>query len=632
MKPELLIILLILPLSGGIIEATTRSKGLSLSTILAVSLIISISLLVSDNLVGFQLEWLPGLPIIFYLDNSSSILIVLVTGISLLVSVFSIKYMEGENTGRYFGKLGLFVFAMLGLVLADQLVTLLIFWELVGLASYLLIGYWYRKDGIPQSARTAFMVNRVADVALLSGILLLVASLGSVPISGLDHEIPFLPSLLIMIGAFGKSAQFPFSGWLTKAMVGPTPVSALIHAATMVAAGVYVLFRLAPMMPQSVLNTMALIGAITTLYGAVSAITQHDIKKVLAYSTISQLGYMIIGIGVGAGEASMFHLWTHAFFKAGLFLGAGAVIHCMKEVSPNSDPQDLRAMGGLQKLLPWTFSTFLICGMALSGIPFLSGFLSKEGIILAAWSWAEQNGIWGYLVSDIALFSGLLTAFYIGRLILLTFLGSPRERNSEVSGAESWLIKTPLALLALGSLWIFYSWNPLGHDSWLMNYFGLSSEADPVIQQVAPMISIALSVVGLSLAYIFFKPGSSFSEAFNKQDSPVSFTGRVVFNGFYLTDFYRVFGNSVFRFSEAINWIERSIIDKTINGLAVLGVVLAKALSIFDRLVVDGIVNLAAWVSKQMGRLLSGVHAREAQLQIVWLLLFLIMILSWTLL
>ncbi|MEP5612548.1 MAG: proton-conducting transporter membrane subunit, partial [Cyclobacteriaceae bacterium] len=327
MNTEVLIsLILFLPLLGGFADyLLTDSNRLVSSAFLKGSLMVSIYLLISlDDTYLAKWDWLSNFQIGIFVDKTTVILLVLVSLISLLVHIFSMEYMREEaGKHQYFAKLGFFTFSMMGLLVSDNLILLFVFWELVGFSSYLLIGFWYQKEGVPNAARTAFMVNRVADVALLAGILLLNATSDTIFISEFGETFFFLPSLLIAIGAFGKSAQLPFSGWLVKAMVGPTPISALIHAATMVAAGVYLLFRIGPFLDPNVLIVVALVGAATAFYGALSAVVQNDVKKVLAYSTISQLGYMVVGIGVGAEEASLFHLWTHAFFKTGLFLGAG---------------------------------------------------------------------------------------------------------------------------------------------------------------------------------------------------------------------------------------------------------------------------------------------------------------------
>jgi len=636
MSVEVLItLILLLPLIGGLADGLLiGSNRLVSSAFVTGSLLMSIYLLVSlDGAFFIKWEWLRNFQIGIFVDKTTVILLVLVSLISLLVHIFSMEYMRTEaGKHRYFAKLGLFTFSMMGLLVSDSLILLFVFWELVGFSSYLLIGFWYQKEDVPNAARMAFMVNRVADVALLSGILLLNATSDTVFISELGETLFFLPSLLITIGAFGKSAQLPFSGWLVKAMVGPTPVSALIHAATMVAAGVYLLFRVGPFLDPVVLIAIALVGAATALYGALSAVAQNDIKKVLAYSTISQLGYMVIGIGVGAGEASLFHLWTHAFFKAGLFLGAGVIIHHLHQL-PDIDSQDMRLMGGLRKKLPWTFASFLICALALAGIPFLSGFMSKEGIVLASWAWAEQHGTWAYLVPDIALITVLITAFYVGRLVLLTFLGEARlgDLLESVHFQESIYFKIPVAVLALGSIWVLYNVNPFAHHSWLDAFLGQTATLSTSFSQSATIIvSVLLSSAGLILAFFLFRQGSVFSKAYRTSGNPVSLGGQIMYNGLYLTNSYGLIGKSLYTFAKGFAWIDKKI-DTLLHFTAVGSVVLAKVLNIVDRLIVDGFVNLLAWLAALFGKGTAGLHSKEAQQQIIWLLIAIVLILTWVL-
>lgn len=634
-----ILLILILPLIGGLSDFLLKDNDRSVSTFfIAAAFTCSLySLIIFDNPYSIRWEWFAGFEIGILVDRSANLLLVLVTLISLLVHLFSTTYMEGDRgRPRYFKKLGFFTFAMLGLIISDNLLLLFIFWELVGFASYLLIGFWYDKKGVATSARTAFMVNRIADVALFAGILILNAQHDSIFISDFQETWFLLPSVLVAIGAFGKSAQLPFSGWLTKAMVGPTPVSALIHAATMVAAGVYLLYRVSPFLDGTVLVIVAVVGAVTTLYAALSATVQNDIKKVLAYSTISQLGYMVMGIGVGARGAAMFHLWTHAFFKAGLFLGAGVVIHYLQKLSTQTnnsiDPQDMRIMGGLRNRLPITFWSFLICGFALAGIPLFSGFLSKESIILSSRIWADQIGTWAYLVPDVALLSVIITAFYIARLIVLVFLGESRI-GELVHSKESFSMKLPLIILSLGSFWILYAWNPFSHDSWMLQYFNSSPILDGSENTFfITVTSVSLALGGMALAYFLFRPGTDFSKGYMHAGSPRGIGGKALYNGFYLTQAYKSFGSFVLFSAQKIHWADRKVLDGIVHAFAVSGVVLAKVINIVDRLIVDGLVNFIARIAKELGNRLAGIHAREIQSQLIWLLLAIVLILSWILL
>lgn len=621
----LLYIIILLPLAGGALGYFVKQQSMILSTAgVFTSFLLELYLVVNKVSISFSIEWLPSLPLNVLLDNVSSILIVLVTFISALVHVFSKTYMEEDHgKPRYFLKLGFFTTSMLGLLVADHLILFFVFWELVGLASYLLIGFWYQKDGVPASARLAFMVNRIADVALLIGIILIGQE--SYALSSFKSEWLFLPSILIAIGAFGKSAQFPFSGWLTKAMVGPTPVSALIHAATMVAAGVYLIFRVAPYLHADSLLVVAIVGTVTALYGGVSALMQNDVKKVLAYSTISQLGYMFIGLGVGARDASLFHLFTHAFFKAGLFLGAGAIIHFMHKASV-SDAQNMRIMGGLRKKMPWTYVTFLICSLALAGVPFFSGFMSKEGIIVASWEWASSQGMWAYLVPDIALITAFLTALYVGRMVILIFWGETRLVEMKDSLKESVSLKLPLLILALGSFWLFFDWNPFGSDTWLFGFLGTDLiEHSGFAKQMVMFLSLLMTVTGLVLAFSFFKPGSNYSNAYANDDKS---RFPLVSNGFYLNSLYMSFGKSLSIISTYLFRFDQKVVDGAIHMIAIGGVVFSKVISLVDRFLVDGPVNFLGYLSKLIGKVLAGISSRDLQTQLAWLLIGIILILS----
>ncbi|MBI4615124.1 MAG: NADH-quinone oxidoreductase subunit L [Planctomycetes bacterium] len=415
-------------------------------------------------------------------DNMAVTMLTMVSGVSFLIHLFSWGYMAGDRRyPRFFAYMSLFTFSMLGLVLVNNLFFLFIFWELVGVCSYLLIGFWYEKKSAQNAANKAFIVTRVGDIGFLLGMMLVLYYVGS-----LDYETVFysvenpagiwqsaagdpymkwgLPALtvagiLVFFGAVGKSAQFPLHVWLPDAMEGPTPVSALIHAATMVAAGVYMVARLFPFFAgpgffhgdfyhSQTLTFIALTGGITALLAATIAVVQYDIKKVLAYSTISQLGFMMIGLGVGALWAGMFHLITHAFFKALLFLGSGSVIHaCHHE-------QDMRKMGGLRKKLPITYWTFLAGTLALAGVPFMSGFWSKEPILGAALSFGIFRGSWyHYAPFACGILAALLTAFYMIRAVGMTFHGDPKDHHVYEHAHESpWVMTAPLCVLGVAAV------------------------------------------------------------------------------------------------------------------------------------------------------------------------------------
>jgi NADH-quinone oxidoreductase subunit L len=386
-----------------------------------------------------------------YIDRLTAVMLLLVTGVSSLVHIYTIGYMHGEpGYARFFGYIALFTFSMLMLVLADNLLQLFVFWEAVGLCSYLLIGHWYERASACAAATKAFLVNRVGDFGFILGLLLVWYSFGSLdyheifpaahqagdltmnilgPFGGTwDISVFTLIALLLFTGAVGKSAQVPLHVWLPDAMEGPTPISALIHAATMVTAGVFMVARLAPIynLSPTAMSVVAITGAATMVVGATIALTQTDIKRVVAYSTVSQLGYMIMACGLGAYASGMYHLLTHGAFKALLFLGCGSVIIALHH------EQDMRHMGGLKDKLPITYWTFVVGSLALAGFPLTAGFFSKDDILLSAWS----AGDLGQVLTLVGLLTALLTAFYSFRLVFVTFWGEPRYSHTHQIAQE----------------------------------------------------------------------------------------------------------------------------------------------------------------------------------------------------
>ena len=400
----------------------------------------------------------------FRIDTMTVVMLIVVTTVSALVHLYSMGYMhEDPDRPRFFAYLSLFTFAMLMLVTADNIVQMFFGWEGVGLASYLLIGFWYQKPSANAAAMKAFVVNRVGDFGFMLGIFGLFVMTGSVAfeqifaqapglvgksISFLGHEwdAPTVIALLLFVGAMGKSAQFLLHTWLPDAMEGPTPVSALIHAATMVTAGVFMVARMSPIFELSptALDVVMLVGATTAFFAATIGLVQNDIKKVIAYSTCSQLGYMFVAMGAGAYSIGMFHLLTHAFFKALLFLGAGSVIHAMHH------EQDMRNMGGLWKKIPFTYGVMVVGTLAITGFPFLAGYYSKDAIIEAAYASHNAFHTYGYWMTVIA---AALTAFYSWRLIFMTFHGHPHDHHHYEHAHESPLVMTiPLAVLSVGAI------------------------------------------------------------------------------------------------------------------------------------------------------------------------------------
>lgn len=389
----------------------------------------------------------------FVVDQISSIMLLIITGVGTLIHLFSVGYMHHDKgVTKYFSYLNFFIFNMLILVLGDSLLTMFVGWEGVGLCSYLLIGFWFSDSAKAAAGMKAFITNRIGDAAFLLGMFILFMTFGTLNFHELNALAPTtleaswlgavtLATLLLFVGATGKSAQIPLYVWLPDAMAGPTPVSALIHAATMVTAGVYMIIRLNPIFiaAPNTMMVVAVIGAATAVMAATIGLTQNDIKKVLAYSTVSQLGYMFLAVGVGAFGAGMMHLMTHAFFKALMFLGSGSVIHAMHE------EQDIRKMGGLKKYLPITHATFVIGWMAIIGFPLFSGFFSKDEILWQAYS--SPRGHIGLWIAGVV--GAMLTAFYMTRLMALTFWGTSRVDKSVHPHESPWIMTVPLIILAI---------------------------------------------------------------------------------------------------------------------------------------------------------------------------------------
>jgi NADH-quinone oxidoreductase subunit L len=636
MEDYLLALILLLPLLGGIMAYTIPSKSgiiasifLSLTTILA-GYYLSF---VQGTLWMFQFEWLPGFVMGFAVDRSSAVLILLVSFISFLVHLFSIFYLsEDVHKDRYYLKLGFFTFSMLGLLMSDHLILLFIFWELVGFSSYLLIIFWFQDVKNAIAGRIAFMTNRIADLILFMGLLMLlgsgndgfISSLGPLP----ENDSSTVIGICLLIGVLGKSAQFPFFTWLPHAMVGPTPISALIHAATMVAAGVYLLFRLYIVFDPYLLDWIASLGIITAFLGALIAACQTDMKAVLAYSTISQLGYMVMGMGVGAYDMALFHLWTHAFFKAGLFLCAGSVIHYLSIQDPTTAPQDMRRMGGLKSYLPITFWSYLVCMMALVGLPFFSGFLSKEGIILGVFSWAMQseNGL-AFALPITALGISFLTAYYMGKQLLLVFFGSYRGEKSLKMLQKSWTEILPISVLAILSLGVFYRIHPLGGDLNFLEYW-LGTQPKVEGSWVTPMIgsSILLVLLGLGFSYwTYGRQGMRKMKSFNSSRLSI-----FVQNGFYLDKFYMgilvpSFDWLAFKTSK----LDTVLINPFFNKISVSIVVLSKVTDLFDRLIVDGLISLIKSVVQILGSMFTKFHPARVQMHFVSAIIGLVIILVW---
>jgi NADH-quinone oxidoreductase subunit L len=552
------------------------------------------------------------------LDPLSAIMLVMVTLVSLLIFIYSIGYMkEDENFTRFFCFMGLFAASMLGIVIANSLLLLFICWELVGLSSYLLIGFWYQKPSAAAAAKKAFITTRIGDLGLLLGMVWLYSRTGTLIFydngqgcleqSALSHlalaatvggmAVSTAISLLIFCGAVGKSGQLPLHVWLPDAMEGPTPVSALIHAATMVAAGVFLVARMYPLMSSGVnpvsgstaLQVVAWVGAITAVFAASIAVAQNDIKRILAYSTVSQLGYMMLGLGVGGVAVGMFHLLTHAVFKALLFMGAGSVIHGSHE------EQDIRKMGALKKLMPLTFATYAVGMMALCGVPlFFSGFWSKDAILHAARHWSV-SAVPFYL----GVFGAFLTAFYMTRQVCYVFFGrrpaaSGSSRHPAAQPHESPAVMTvPLAILAVLAVLTGFFGTPAwpwfeaylngGHATLdVGNIFADGQMGVMATSTVVITVAIALS------GWIYYKAAAQSPRQTDPLENAQPFVFNCLRRKFFIDELYEatvIRLNAVFsRFSD---WLDRKLWDGVVRAVSALTVLLAKASRGTDESVVN---------------------------------------------
>ncbi|NTW49364.1 MAG: NADH-quinone oxidoreductase subunit L [Chlorobiales bacterium] len=514
----------------------------------------------------------------YRVDTLSLLMGLVVTGVGSLIHLYSIGYMHGdEGFSRFFSYLNLFIFSMMNLILAENMVLMFLGWEGVGLCSYLLIGFWYDRkfDGVGltwtgDAANKAFIVNRVGDFAMLAAMFLIFQTLGTLSIgeilsgkTAFDQQTIFWITLLIFIGCTGKSAQIPLYIWLPDAMAGPTPVSALIHAATMVTSGIYLVSRLSPLFLYSpdTMQLIAIVGVLTALVAGTIGLVQNDIKKVLAYSTVSQLGYMFLALGIGAFSTAIFHVVTHAFFKACLFLGSGSVIHAMHE------EQDIRKMGGLRKVMPATSATFLLASFALAGFPLTAGFFSKDAIL------AQAFGAHQYLLYGIGIFTAATTAFYTMRLYTLTFLGEPRWEKGHHPHESGPLMTFPLWVLGILSLvggliglppvlqehnWI---------DGWLSSSVaGAEFHLSHTTEWALIIVSGVVSVISLYVSYVIYTQKLEFATTFR---SSLSGLHALFFNKYYIDELYE---KAIVRPIQSISeqglfWFDKFIIDGAVNGI-----------------------------------------------------------------
>ena len=587
------------------------------------------------------------------LDNLASVMMVVVTLISCMVHFFSIGYMHGDvRYARYFAYLGFFSFSMLLIVVADNLFLLYVGWELVGISSYLLIGHWYEKKTASDAGMKAFIVNRIGDVGFFIGIMILFTTFNTFGLKEIfdgiqSGQLPYgsetwltAAGVLIFCGAIGKSAQFPLHVWLPDAMEGPTPVSALIHAATMVAAGVYLVARTFPLMTQDALLVIAYIGAASAFLAATIAIAQNDIKKVLAYSTISQLGYMILALGVGAYTAAFFHLVTHAIFKAGLFLGSGSVIHAMHHAldrynDHHTDPQDIRNMGGLRSRMPVTFWTFVIYTLAISGVPLTAGFLSKDEILAGTLAF---GGLTGHVVIPVVgfLVAGL-TAFYMFRIVIRTFFGEHADPQRLQHIHESPRVMTvPLVILAVLSLFFVFSFNPFGAaDGWITQ--AVQRPAMTVPEAVAPpsaetfdealhhahgpamALSLLIAGLGILVAFLTYYWKKINADAVAARLLPVH---QLFLNKWYFDELYDgLVVAGTLRITRILRWFDDNVIDGAVNGAGWLTRGTSYVSGKFDNIIIDGFVNLLAYLAGIAGLILRKLQTGKVQTYIIYVVL-----------
>ena len=496
-------------------------------------------------------------------DPLTAMMLMVVTTVSLLVQIYSCGYMKGDpGYGRFFAFLSLFAGSMLGLVVAVNFLQLYFFWELVGLCSYLLIGFYYHKVSAREAAKKAFMTTRVGDFGLLLGILLLQLTFGTLDFQALQSAVPayvvqcgtgFLTviALLLFVGPIGKSGQFPLHVWLPDAMEGPTPVSALIHAATMVVAGVYLVGRAMFLFAEVpvVMNFIAWIGGFTAIFAASIAITQRQIKRILAYSTVSQLGYMMLALGAGSLSASFFHLMTHAFFKAMLFLSAGAVMHAMAEEA------DIFKMGGLRKKMPVTFAAMTIGVLAIAGIPPFAGFFSKDEILAAAAAVSTPLYV-------LAVVTAFMTAFYMARLLFVTFMGEPAGREAYDHAHEvGWFMRLPLLVLAVLSVFSGMWGHICGFGEWVR--FGAAAHEG--IDWAIAGSSTVLAVLAMGLAWKIYVAKSWDADELAAR---CGILYRLSFHKFYIDEIYaaliKVLVDGIAR---VLYWLDVYIVDGIVNGL-----------------------------------------------------------------
>ena len=619
-----------------IMLVTHRNRALSAGiSITAVAIafvyawIIAITKWGNPEVQRFSFDWLnlgPSMhiPIGIQIDGLAAMMLIVVTTVAFMVQVYSLGYMHGDKLySRYYAYLSLFTMAMSTLVIADNFFLMFVAWELVGLASYLLIGFWFEKKSASDAGKKAFITTRLGDLGFIIGMLMIYAACGTLTFDGVFSAVEkgvlggaFLTTAAIFLfgGAVGKSAQVPLHVWLPDAMEGPTPVSALIHAATMVVAGVYLVARGLSifMAAETAAMTVAWIGIITSFMAATIGLVQNDIKRVLAYSTVSQLGYMVMALGLGGFTAGTFHLMTHAFFKSLLFLGAGSVIHAVHT-------NDIREMGGLHGKMKITSWTFLIAALAISGIFPLSGFWSKDEIV------AATSGHPVFMVLTLAV--AFMTAFYMFRLYFMTFTGKPRDDEKYNHAHESPKVMTyPLIFLAFLSVvsgWIGLPWLHHGFSSVVFH----EHPHHPEFHISLALISTILALSGIGLAYLMY-----YKRSIDPAKLGASMRGlyTTLYNKYYFDEAYgALFIRPYYRMCDGWFWFDQHIIDGLVNGVGWFGIQWGRFQRWFDETFVDGAVNGVGLVTRAFGASIR--HLQTGRLQNYAFIIFAALVILWIL-
>jgi len=599
----------IFPLVGFLINALWGKKlsksasGIAGSAAVLASFVIALGIFLGSHSESFQpvtvklFDWISAgtlnIPFEFLIDQFALMMLLIVTGIGFLIHVYSIGYMhDDEGFQRFFSYLNLFIFFMLLLVMGNNYLIVFIGWEGVGLCSYLLIGFWYKNQAYNDAAKKAFIMNRIGDLGFLLGLFLMAKTFGTLTFSEVfeaskaystDSSMMIAITVLLFIGAIGKSAQLPLYTWLPDAMAGPTPVSALIHAATMVTAGIYLIARSNPLFSAAPFtqNIILVVGLLTAIFAATIGLKQNDIKKVLAYSTVSQLGFMFIALGLGAYTTAFFHVTTHAFFKALLFLGAGSVIHAM------GGEQDIRFMGGLKDKIPTTYKTFLIGTIAIAGIPPLAGFFSKDEIL--AFAFGRSPIIWA-----LGAIASMVTAFYMFRLLFLTFFGEFRGTRHQLEHLHESPASMTVPLIVLAGLSIVGGFmgvpEVLGGSHWLKEYlspvFGISLSAEAAhLSHTTEYVLMAVAVA-LAAAMILYAKSLYVTKGVLPEQNEIDIKGyaKVLYHKYYIDELYDKFivqpmsalSGFLYRF------VEVKFVDGIVNGLGQLAMGIAQNLRLLQ--------------------------------------------------